>query len=81
MVSLFTASQQSGADHPPYKPAAECPGYDNPSCCTDTQMQYDPLNGQMVDTALTRATVPGGDTPIIGSGYRIAIRGGGCSLP
>lgn len=51
MVSLFTASQQSGADHPPYKPAAECPGYDNPSCCTDPQMQNDPLNGQMVDTA------------------------------
>lgn len=51
MVSLFTASQQSGADHPLYMPPEKCPGNDNPSCCTDTQMQNDPLNGQMVDTA------------------------------
>lgn len=51
MVSLFTASQQSGADHPPYMPPEKCPGNDNPNCCTDTLMQNDPLNGQMVDTA------------------------------
>lgn len=51
MVSLFTASQQSGADHPPYMPPDKCPGNDNPSCCTDPLMQNDPLNGQMVNTA------------------------------
>jgi hypothetical protein len=46
--TLFTASSQTGADHPPYNPS--CTG-DNPTCCSDTFMQFDPLRGTMVNTA------------------------------
>ena len=46
--TLFTASNQSGADHPPYNPSC---GYTDPSCCGDTAMLSDPLQGQMVNTA------------------------------
>lgn len=48
-IHLFTPSPESGADHPPYNPS--CPGQDNPNCCRDPQMQNDPLNGQMRNTA------------------------------
>jgi len=44
--TLFTASRQSGADHPPY-----VPGCTQPDCCGDPDMQDDPLRGTMVDTA------------------------------
>jgi hypothetical protein len=47
--SLFIASAQSGADHPPY--LASCVA-DNPACCADPEMQFDPLNGFFVSTAL-----------------------------
>ena len=47
-VTLFTASAQSGADHPPYNPA--CSG-DNPSCCSDIGASFDPLAGTYVNTA------------------------------
>ncbi len=50
-VGLFTVSEESGADHPPYMPPEECPGYDNSTCCVDPAMQKDPLNGKMRNTA------------------------------
>ncbi|HNS50803.1 MAG TPA: M64 family metallopeptidase [Anaerolineae bacterium] len=46
--TLFTPSDESGADHPPYSPSC---GYEDPSCCGDPAMQGDPLEGLMVDTA------------------------------
>ncbi len=46
--TLFTASDQSGADHPPY--GASCSSGD-PSCCSDPAMLSDPLQGTMVNTA------------------------------
>jgi hypothetical protein len=46
---LFTASAQSGADHPPYD--ASCPGTDPPVCCADAEMLNDPLQGTFVSTA------------------------------
>ena len=46
--TLFTASSESGADHPPYDPGC---GGDDPSCCSDPLMQSDPLRGTFVDTA------------------------------
>ncbi len=48
VTRLFVASNQSGADHPPY--SASCAG-DNPACCADTLMLSDPLRGQYRDTA------------------------------
>ncbi len=48
--TLFTASQQSGADHPPYQ--AGCWGS---SCCGDTAMLSDPLAGTWVNTAFDAA--------------------------
>jgi len=46
--TLFTASSQSGADHPPY--SASCSAGD-PTCCGDPEMQSDPLAGTFVNTA------------------------------
>jgi len=43
---LFTPSNQSGADHPPYE--ANC---NSSSCCGDPQSLLDPLQGTFVDTA------------------------------
>jgi hypothetical protein len=43
---LFTASPQSGADHPLYQA-----GCQTPSCCADPEMLSDPLQGTFVDTA------------------------------
>lgn len=48
VTTLFTASAQAGADHPPY--SASCSG-SNPSCCSDPAMQADPLAGTFVNTA------------------------------
>ena len=45
--SLFVASTESGADHPPYD--ALCPG--GPSCCADPDAITDPFAGTYVDTA------------------------------
>ena len=45
--TLFTPSNQPGADHPPYNPSC---GGDNPTCCSDPAMQYDSRQGMMVDT-------------------------------
>jgi len=45
---LFTASTQSGTDHPPY--VSGCPASDD-TCCADTSALSDPLAGQFVDTA------------------------------
>ncbi len=48
--ALFVASAQAGADHPPY--VAGCSTMDaGRTCCGDSQMQWDPLRGMMVDTA------------------------------
>ncbi|HEX4964693.1 MAG TPA: M64 family metallopeptidase [Thermoanaerobaculia bacterium] len=46
--TLFTASSQSGADHPPY--LAQCSG-DNVSCCSDPEALNDPLAGTYRTTA------------------------------
>ena len=46
--TLFTASSQSGADHPPYN--SSC-GYSDPNCCGDSTRLPDLLEGQMVNTA------------------------------
>ncbi|MEM7582267.1 MAG: M64 family metallopeptidase [Acidobacteriota bacterium] len=43
---LFTASAQSGADHPPYQA-----GCDSVDCCGDTLAQTDPRAGTFVQTA------------------------------
>ena len=48
ILTLFTASTQSGADHPLYN--ASC-GYYDPLCCGDPAMLSDPLHGKMVNTA------------------------------
>lgn len=47
VYAIFSPSNQSGSDHPPYK--VGCPAGDT-TCCGDTYMQSDPLRGQMVDT-------------------------------
>jgi len=47
--TLFTASAQAGADHPPYN--ASCAATTFPSCCADATMQTDPLRGTFVTTA------------------------------
>ena len=44
---LYTPSSQSGADHPPYQA-----GCQSISCCGDTTMLSDPLQGTFVNTAL-----------------------------
>jgi hypothetical protein len=46
--TLFTASTQSGADHPPY--LAQCSG-DNVACCSDPEALGDPLSGTYRTTA------------------------------
>jgi hypothetical protein len=43
---LFTASAQSGADHPPYQA-----GCTTTACCADTAAQSDPRAGLIVNTA------------------------------
>lgn len=48
VTSLFIASAESGADHPPYDDS--CEG-DDPSCCADEAAQSDPLAGTYVNTA------------------------------
>jgi uncharacterized repeat protein (TIGR01451 family) len=53
VTPLFTASNQSGADHPPY--TASCPVAYPPTCCSDPLMQSDPLRGTFVDTAFDGA--------------------------
>jgi len=47
VINLFTASAESGADHPPYDGGCG----NDPSCCADTAMLSDPLAGTFVDTA------------------------------
>jgi len=47
-TTLFTASSQSGADHPPYNAACVA---DDPSCCADSTAVGDPLAGTYVNTA------------------------------
>jgi len=53
VATLFTASSQSGADHPPY--TGSCPVVYPPTCCSDPVMQSDPLRGTFVDTAFDGA--------------------------
>jgi IgA Peptidase M64 len=49
-ATVFTASSQSGADHPPYD--ASCGGNTYPPvCCADQAMQTDPLRNTYVQTA------------------------------
>ncbi len=45
-ATLFTASQQAGADHPPYQA-----GCVTSACCADATMLTDPLAGAFVNTA------------------------------
>ena len=53
VATLFTASTESGADHPPYMPS--CPVTYPPTCCSDPIMQNDPLRGTFKDTAFDGA--------------------------
>jgi uncharacterized repeat protein (TIGR01451 family) len=53
LATLFTASNQAGADHPPYLPT--CAVVYPPTCCSDPLMQTDPLRGTFVDTAFDGA--------------------------
>lgn len=48
VATLFAASPQAGADHPPY--LASCSG-DDTSCCSDPTAQTDPLAGSYQATA------------------------------
>ncbi len=48
-TTLFTASPQSGADHPPYN--ATCASQRMPPCCSDTAAQSDTKAGTFVSTA------------------------------
>jgi len=49
----FVASNQSGADHPPYQA-----GCTSATCCADPEAQSDPFAGQFVDTALSATFCP-----------------------
>ena len=49
----FVASNQSGADHPPYQA-----GCTTSSCCADPEAQTDPHAGQFVDTAFGATFCP-----------------------
>lgn len=49
VTKLFVASDQSGADHPPYNPSCVP---DDKSCCADPTAEVDPLAGTYVATAL-----------------------------
>jgi uncharacterized repeat protein (TIGR01451 family) len=53
VTPLFTASNEAGADHPPY--ATGCPVTYPPTCCSDPLMLSDPLRGTFVDTAFDGA--------------------------
>ena len=48
-ATLFTASTQSGADHPPF--SASCASTPFPSCCADPTAQTDAKAGTFVTTA------------------------------
>ena len=52
-ATLFTASSQSGADHPPYSPG--CVPTSPPTCCADPIAQSDPKSGTFVTTAFDAA--------------------------
>lgn len=49
----FVASNQSGADHPPYQA-----GCTTSTCCADPEAQSDPFAGQFVDTAFSATFCP-----------------------
>jgi len=49
----FVASNQSGADHPPYQA-----GCTTSACCADPEAQTDPFAGQFVDTAFSATFCP-----------------------
>ncbi|MBK8022250.1 MAG: hypothetical protein IPK19_12670 [Chloroflexi bacterium] len=51
LTSLFTASPQSGADHPPYNPTCNNANPTQPTCCRDSGASSDPLAGTFVATA------------------------------
>jgi hypothetical protein len=49
VTRLYTESNESGADHPPYQ-ATGCDPFDT-TCCGDPDMQFDPLKNTFKDTA------------------------------
>ena len=49
----FVASNQSGADHPPYQA-----GCTTSTCCADPEAQSDPFAGQFVNTAFSATFCP-----------------------
>lgn len=51
LTSLFTASPQSGSDHPPYDADCNSGNPYNPECCSDPDAQTDALAGTYVNTA------------------------------
>ena len=52
---LFVASEQPGADHPPYRP-----GCSNSQCCADPEAQIDPRAPRFVNTAFDSTFCDGG---------------------
>lgn len=52
-TTAFVASNQSGADHPPYQA-----GCTTSTCCADPEAQGDPFAGQFVDTAFSATFCP-----------------------
>jgi hypothetical protein len=61
---LFTPSNQSGADHPPYQA-----GCNSIYCCGDPTMQTDPLQNTFVDTAFDARYCAGNIHQLIGINY------------
>lgn len=67
--SLFTASAQSGADHPPY--SASCSQADpiSPTCCPDPAMSSDALAGTFRTTAFDSSFCSYGIHRLLGINY------------
>jgi hypothetical protein len=51
VTSLFTASAQSGVDHPPYQAGCSQANPNHPTCCGDSAAASDALAGTYVSTA------------------------------
>lgn len=66
ILTLFNASAQSGSDHPPYN--ATCSSGDI-TCCGDSLMQTDPLQGTFVTTAFDSRYCAWGMHRLMASSY------------
>jgi hypothetical protein len=70
LYALFTPSQESGADHPPYK--KDCPPEDN-TCCGDEEAGQDPLAGTFVQTAFDASFCNGGIQRQLKADYKLIL--------